>query len=164
MSDVERCVQASLITFAVEDAASTDARWCIERYFAELHDRFEGGFNPDLTIPADVQELSPPAGLLILARLRDQPVGCGAIKFQPGQIADVKRMWVSPSVRGLGVGRRLLARLEDEAHAAGAVIARLETNRALGEAISLYRHAGYREVAPFNDETYAHHWFEKRLR
>jgi hypothetical protein len=40
---------------------------------------------------------------------------------------------------------------------------RLETNRALGEAIALYRSAGYREVAAFNDETFADHWFEKRV-
>jgi hypothetical protein len=38
------------------------------------------------------------------------------------------------------------------------------TNRALTEAIALYRSAGYREVPPFNTEPYAHHWFEKTLR
>jgi hypothetical protein len=42
-------------------------------------------------------------------------------------------------------------------------VLRLETNRNLTEAITLYRSAGYREVAAFNDEPYAHHWFEKRL-
>ena len=42
-------------------------------------------------------------------------------------------------------------------------MARLETNRSLGEAVSLYRSAGYVEVPAFNDEPYAHHWFEKRL-
>ena len=45
----------------------------------------------------------------------------------------------------------------------GAAAVRLETNRALVEAIALYRSAGYREVAAFNDEPFAHHWFEKRL-
>jgi ribosomal protein S18 acetylase RimI-like enzyme len=68
-------------------------------------------------------------------------------------------MWVDGSVRGLGVGRRLLAELEARA---GSTV-RLETNRALTEAIAMYRAAGYAEVAPFNDEPYAHHWFEKRL-
>jgi hypothetical protein len=43
-------------------------------------------------------------------------------------------------------------------------VLRLETNRELGEAIRLYRTAGYREVPRFNDDPYAHHWFEKRLR
>ena len=69
-------------------------------------------------------------------------------------------MWVAADARGLGVGRRLLAELEARAQAP---VVRLETNRALTEAIAMYRAAGYAEVAPFNDERYAHHWFEKRL-
>ena len=72
-------------------------------------------------------------------------------------------MWVSSDARGLGIGRRLLAELEARAREHGALSARLETNRSLTEAIRLYRSAGYVEVRPFNDEPYAHHWFEKRL-
>jgi ribosomal protein S18 acetylase RimI-like enzyme len=72
-------------------------------------------------------------------------------------------MWVAPEARGLGLGRRLLGELERFAREAGATAARLETNRALGEAVALYRGAGYREVPPFSDEPYAHHWFEKDL-
>ena len=72
-------------------------------------------------------------------------------------------MWIAPAARGLGVGRRLLDELERALRRHGATVARLETNRALTEAIGLYRSAGYREVAPFNDEPYAHHWFEKSL-
>ena len=45
----------------------------------------------------------------------------------------------------------------------GYSIVRLETNKSLIEARQLYRSTGYAEVAPFNDERYAHHWFEKRL-
>jgi ribosomal protein S18 acetylase RimI-like enzyme len=72
-------------------------------------------------------------------------------------------MWVAESARGLGLGRRLLAELENRAAEQGASAVRLETNKTLVEAISLYRSAGYVEVAPFNDEPYAHHWFEKQL-
>jgi ribosomal protein S18 acetylase RimI-like enzyme len=72
-------------------------------------------------------------------------------------------MWVAPTARGLGVGRRLLAELESRAAERGSHAIRLETNRALTEAIAMYRSAGYREVAAFNDEPYADHWFEKRL-
>jgi ribosomal protein S18 acetylase RimI-like enzyme len=68
-------------------------------------------------------------------------------------------MWVDESVRGLGLGRRMLTELE--ARASGTV--RLETNGSLTEAIALYRAAGWAEVPAFNDEPYAHHWFEKRL-
>lgn len=73
-------------------------------------------------------------------------------------------MWVADDVRGLGIGRRMLQALEAEASALGLRVLRLETNRELGEAIRLYRTAGYREVPRFNDDPYAHHWFEKRLR
>ena len=72
-------------------------------------------------------------------------------------------MWVARSARGLGVGRRLLLALEQHARDAGASAVRLETNRALTQAIALYRRAGYLEVDAFNDEPYAHHWFEKRF-
>jgi ribosomal protein S18 acetylase RimI-like enzyme len=72
-------------------------------------------------------------------------------------------MWVDPSVRGLGVGRRLLTELERRARAAGTRVLRLETNRSLAEAIALYRASGFVEVPAFNREPYAHHWFEKKL-
>ena len=72
-------------------------------------------------------------------------------------------MWVDPDARGLGVGARLLAELERHARRARVRVIRLETNRALREAIALYRSSGYVEVDRFNDEPYAHHWFEKRL-
>ena len=129
--------------------------------FAELDTRFEAGFDPKLSISADAQELTLPEGLLLVARLRDEPIGCGALKFHAGGPAELKRMWVAPTARGLGLGRRLLRELEGQARATGVSTVRLETNRALQEAISLYRREGYREVGAFNDEPYAHHWFEK---
>ncbi|HSI30299.1 MAG TPA: GNAT family N-acetyltransferase, partial [Miltoncostaeaceae bacterium] len=66
--------------------------------------------------------------------------------------------------RGLGLGGRILRELEARAADAGAAVVRLETNASLTEAIALYRRSGYREVAAFNGEPYADHWFEKRLR
>jgi DNA-binding MarR family transcriptional regulator/ribosomal protein S18 acetylase RimI-like enzyme len=163
MSEVERLLTASLVDVAAEDPASPDARWCIGQYFAELDRRFDAGFDPARSIPADAAELVPPAGLLLVARLRGKAIGCGALKLHPGAPAELKRMWVDPSARGLGLGKRLLGELEARASAAGAKAVRLETNRALTEAIRLYRQSGFREVEHFNDEPYAHHWFEKRL-
>ncbi len=163
MGEVERLLQASLVRFAIENPATADAQWCLAQYFDELKSRFEAGFNPALSISADAPELTPPAGALIIARLRGQPIGCGALKLHTDAPAELKRMWIDPSSRGLGVGWKLLAELERHAYAAGAVAVRLETNRALSEAISLYRRSGYVEVDAFNAEPYAHHWFEKRL-
>lgn len=163
MAEVERLLLASAITIAVEDPRSRDARWCFTRYYEELDERFETGFDPARGISADALELTPPAGVMLVARQRGRPVGCGALKLRPRGSAELKRMWVAPHVRGLGLGRRLLVELEAHAARAGVRTVRLETNRTLGEAIALYRRAGYREVAAFNDEPYAHHWFEKRL-
>jgi len=163
MGEVERLLRPSLIRFAIEDPASADARWCFEQYFAELDQRFDAGFDPSISLSADAGELTPPAGALILARLHGNPVGCVAIKLHGKAPAELKRMWVSRSGRGLGVGRQLLVEAERHASEMGAKRIRLETNRTLSEAIRLYRHAGYIEVEAFSDEPYAHHWFEKKL-
>ncbi len=163
MAEVERLLTASMVKIAITDPTSPDARWCIEQYFAELNQRFEAGFDPTLGISAHPHELTPPNGLLLVARLREEPVGCGALKFHQNAPAELKRMWVAPHARGLGLGRRLLQELERCAREAGVTILHLETNGTLIEAIQLYRRSGYQEVAPFNDEPYAHHWFEKRL-
>lgn len=163
MSDIERSAGASRVTISVADPLSPEAAWCFERYFAELDARFDTGFDPSTSISADEHELTPPDGLLLIARLRGESVGCGALKLHDQAPAEIKRMWVAPSARGVGLGRRLLSELEGHARRAGAVVIRLETNRALTEAIALYKRAGYREVPPFNDEPYAHHWFEKRI-
>jgi len=161
MAEVERLLAASAIEVSGCDPAHPAARSCMRAYFGELDRRFDAGFDPGRSLPAADAELTPPSGLLLLATLHGDPVGIGAVKL--GGTAEIKRMWVAEPARGLGLGRRLLAELEAAAVASGARIARLETNRTLGEAIALYRSAGYREVPAFNDEPYADHWFEKDL-
>jgi DNA-binding MarR family transcriptional regulator/GNAT superfamily N-acetyltransferase len=160
---VEGLLRASMVEVAAADPSDRGARFCIARYVEELGRRFDAGFDPRRSLPADDEQLRPPRGVLLVARLRGEPVGCGAVKLHDGEPAELKRMWVAPAARGLGLGRRLLRELEAFAAGAGAPAVRLETNRALTEAIALYRSAGYDEVAAFNDEPYAHHWFEKRL-
>lgn len=163
MTEVEYLIRASEVRVELENPTSPDAAWCMAQYFAELNARFEGGFNPSASLSADPDELTPPRGALFVAKLRGRPVGCGALKVSPSASAEIKRMWVAPEVRGLGVARRLLTDLERYARDAGVRVLRLETNRALTEAIGLYQRNGYQEVAPFNAEPYAHHWFEKDL-
>ncbi|HEY8338233.1 MAG TPA: helix-turn-helix domain-containing GNAT family N-acetyltransferase [Egibacteraceae bacterium] len=163
MTTVERLLLAGLVQVSVADPASPAAQRCLAAYYAELDARFDSGFDPARSIPATVEELTEPAGLLLLAWLREEPIGCGALKLHGRDPAEVKRMWVAPSARGMGVGRRILRELERAARERGVTVLRLETNRALREAITLYGSAGYVETAPFNDEPYAHHWFEKRL-
>lgn len=163
MGEVERLLIASTVRVGVTDPAHPHARFCIGSYYAELAVRFEEGFDPARSVSTGEADLRLPHGLLLVATLDGEPVGCGALLFHPGEPAYIKRMWVSPAVRGLGLGRRLLHELERTARSHGHVSVRLETNRALPEAIAMYRSAGYEEVARFNDEVYGHHFFVRRL-
>lgn len=163
MAEVEKLLNLSFTRISVEDPDSADAKWCLGQYVAELDERFEAGFDAGRSIPADAGDLRPPRGTFLVARLDGRPVGCGAVKATGPGAGSIKRMWVSREVRGVGVGRRLLVALEREAAGLGMALLRLETNRSLHEAQALYRRNGYREVAAFNDDPYAHHWFEKRL-
>ncbi len=163
MADVERLLAATLVTFDVESPESADAASCLAQYFSEIDERFDDGFHVEHSLVPDAGEFTLPSGLFLVARLRGEPIGCGALKLRGTGPADIKRMWVDRSVRGLGVGRRLLAELEAHAARRGVRTVQLETNRTLHEAIELYRRAGYVEVDPFNDEVYGDHWFRKEL-
>jgi DNA-binding MarR family transcriptional regulator/GNAT superfamily N-acetyltransferase len=164
MGEVERLLTAGLVRIEPRDPGDPQAQHCLREYVRELDRRFDAGWDPRQSISADPHELRPPAGLLLVAGVLSEPVGCGALKFHDGEPTEIKRMWVSPAARGLGVGRRLLAELEAHAARNGTSgVVRLETNGSLSEAIALYRSAGNREVPAFNDEPYAHHWFEKKL-
>jgi DNA-binding MarR family transcriptional regulator/GNAT superfamily N-acetyltransferase len=163
MGEVERLLTVPLVRVGRLDPGDPAAQHCLREYAAELDRRFPAGFDASRSISAEARELRPPAGLVLVATLGSDPIGCGALKFHDGEPTEIKRMWVAPHARGLGVGRRLLAELEAHAARSSSPIVRLETNASLGEAIAMYRSSGYREVAPFNDEHYADHWFEKRL-
>jgi len=163
MADVERLLTVGLTEINAIDPGHPDAVHCLSEYFAELGRRFEAGFDPGLTTPVELHELRPPAGVFLIVRLGSEPLGCGGLRFHGTRPAEVKRMWVAESARGLGIGRRLLGELELRALAGGASAIRLETNKSLTEAIRLYRSAGYREVEAFNDEAYAQLWFEKDI-
>jgi DNA-binding MarR family transcriptional regulator/GNAT superfamily N-acetyltransferase len=165
MADVERLILASEVRVEIIDPRDSAARYCLRSYFEELGRRFDTGFDPARSISASDEEMTLPKGLLLVANLLGRAVGCGALKLHMDtQIAEVKRMWVAADVRGLGLGRRLLERLSAEAASRGMAMLRLETNRSLSEAKYLYERAGFVEVEPFNNEPYAHHWFQKDLR
>jgi len=163
MATVERLLTAGLVEVTVEDPRSAAAQFCLRSYAEELDATFAGGFDEGVSRAVDPAGLTPPAGVLLIARLHGEPIACGALRLPPGEPAEIKRLWVAPAARGLGVARRVLSELEAHARGAGAGVVHLDTNRALRAATQLYRSSGYVEVAPFNDEPYAHHWFEKRL-
>jgi GNAT superfamily N-acetyltransferase len=98
-----------------------------------------------------------------VARLAGRPVGCGALKRFSADAGEIKRVWVAHEMRGKGVASRLMDELEAQARKAGFQTVKLDTNKALTEAHALYRKRGYGEIERYNDNPYAHHWFEKRL-
>lgn len=163
MRTVERLLTASLVEVRASDPHHPDAQHCLEAYFTELEERSGTALEPATRASAKPEEMRPPAGLMLVTYLRGDAIGCGALKLHGRRPCELKRMWVDPAARGLGVGRRLLGELEARALEAGARIGRIETSRHLPEAIALYRSSGWVEVEPFNDEPFADHWFEKRL-
>lgn len=162
MTEVERLLRASSVEIAPEDPASNAAQQCFDQYFAEINARFRGGFDRAKGGSSDA-DFAAPRGCLLVARLFGEPIGCGALRTLAAGIGEIKRMWIAPSARGLGLGRRLLAELERAARRRRMRTIRLDTNASLTEALRLYRSSGYREIARFNDNPYAQHWFEKGL-
>jgi DNA-binding MarR family transcriptional regulator/GNAT superfamily N-acetyltransferase len=164
MRTVERLIAISLVEIRPIDPEAPDAQRCLRAYVGELNRRApERGFDPSRGSTAEPHEVRPPHGAFVVVYLRGEPVGCGAVKHHAGEVTDIKRMWVAESVRGLGLGRRLLEHLEGLARQHGSREVRLETGDVLGEAIALYGSAGYVEVEPFNDEPFADRWFAKPL-
>jgi GNAT superfamily N-acetyltransferase len=163
MTEVERLLRASAVEIAIADPASAEAHACIDAYLSELDTRFEGGFDVTRSVSADPDELVPPRGVFVIARLDGEAMGCGGLKVTGTGVGEIKRMWVAPSARGLGTAQRLLDTLETQAIAMNLHTLRLDTNRSLTEARALYARNGYREIPRYNDNPYADHWFEKQL-
>lgn len=152
-------IKAAAVDLRPENPDSDVARWCLQQYYRELAERFEGGFDPNVKAYAG----APSHVHCIVAWRQGAAAGCGSLLWSELSMGEIKRMWVSPSVRGLGVARRMLLGLEDAARVAGLQALRLDTNRVLAEAHALYRSAGYAEIARYSDNPYAHHWFGKTL-
>jgi DNA-binding MarR family transcriptional regulator/GNAT superfamily N-acetyltransferase len=164
MAEVERLLEAASVEFALEPPTSADAEACLDQYYRELAARFEGGFDPIAAgAAASASDMIPPQGFFLVAKLRGAAVGCGGVGRAGFMTGEIKRVWIAPKSRGVGLATRLIAELEARARALGLSTLRLDTNSALKEAQNLYRKLGYREVARFNANPYAHHWFEKLL-
>lgn len=146
-------------------AASDRAARALAQYFAELDERFAGGFDPALTEQVDPADVTPPKGdFLLLTELGSGRVlGCGGVRLLPGGEVELRRMWLVPDARGQGLGRFLLRTLENRARALGGRRVVLSVNEALTEAVSLYESAGYRPSEPFEDNPYVQVFLGKDL-
>lgn len=159
MGIIERLVLASLVEVTERPPTDPLARACLRAYHEELEQHFGGRFDAG----GAEDHLAPPDGLLLVAVLQGEPVGCGGLLFATTEPPEIKRLWTAHAIRGTGLGRRLLLDLERRATGTGASSVRLDTNGGLSEALALYRSSGYAEIPPYNDNPHAHHWFEKRL-
>jgi len=98
----------------------------------------------------DVETLCQPQMHFFGAFLDDVPKGCGGF-WAHHDYAEIKRLWVEPSARGLRLGQELMAHIEHAAKAEGFSLARLETGVKQPEATALYEKRGYIYIAPFGD-------------
>ncbi|MFP5321829.1 MAG: GNAT family N-acetyltransferase [Acidimicrobiia bacterium] len=151
------------VRFERVDPRDADAVAAVGAYVAEVDSRFPHGFDAGEALLEDADRLAPPTGAFVVARRRGEVVGCGGVQTIGDGVGEIKRMWVSPSVRGQGVGRSLLSELERRSRRLGHRLVRLDTNATLTEAIAMYAAAGYEAIERYNDNPYAERFFEKRL-
>lgn len=153
----------SRIGIAEVDPRTDEARYCLGEYYGELSRRFEGGFEVSLSRDPDAADMIAPRGAFFVARSDGLPLGCVGLKGDRSELAEIKRLWVAPAARGLGLARRLMGAAENAAGRLGIKLLRLDTNSALPEASRLYRSTGWTEIPRFNDDPYPDLFFEKRL-
>jgi GNAT superfamily N-acetyltransferase len=134
----------------------------LERYIAEIAGVIDG-FDPAGAAPPEAADFDPPAGVFLVGFAGAEPVACGGIRRLSGEVAEIRRMWVSPMARGKGYGAVLLRALEDEARAARYETVQLDTHGGLSPALALYTSAGYLEIERYNDNAFAQHFFAKQL-
>lgn len=140
-----------------------EARYCLAQYYEELNRRFATGFDVSLSRDPDAGDMVRPRGAFIVARLNGDAIGAVGLKGCGEGDAEVKRLWVAPRARGLGLGRRLMTAAEDSARQLFFKRLRLDTNSVLQEAVNLYRKNGWKEIERFNDDPYPDIFFEKKL-
>ena len=163
LGTAEVLVRAATCEIARVDVRSAEAVDAVAHYFAELDERFPGGFDPGEVTRTDLEAMTPPYGLFLVARAGDEVIACGGLQRHEQTVAEIKRMWVSSAWRGCGLGSRVLAALEDGARGLGYLEVRLDTNPALVEAIAMYERSGYHHIDRYSDNPYAGAWFAKTL-
>lgn len=163
MDLVATALGQDLIDLVETDPQAEPARACLAAYYGELNARFEGGFDVALSRDPDAADMRAPRGTFLVAMSDGVPLGCAGLKGHDSAWAEVKRVWVAPAGRRLGLARRMMDEIEAAARRLSIPVLRLDTNSALPEAVALYQRLGWTEIARFNDDPYPDTFFEKRL-
>jgi GNAT superfamily N-acetyltransferase len=150
VSEAAQAVPADALVMREVPYAGPDATRLITALQADYIERYG---SPDAT-PVDPAEFAPPSGIFVLAYLDGVAVAMGGYRLhsvaaEGSTQAEIKRMYVDPSMRGRGYARRVLGELEERARKAGASRVILETGELQPEAIALYTSSGYHPIKGF---------------
>jgi putative acetyltransferase len=121
-----------------------------QELIAASQSALEEVYSADEIFTLDADELAAPNAQFLVARVDGRPVGCIAI-VDMLRYGELKRLFVSASARGMGLGRRLVEEAEAAARDIGLSLLRLETGPELAPAVNLYRSLGYADRGPFGD-------------
>jgi len=94
-------------------------------------------------------EYNPPIGCLLLAEYENQPAGCIALRPLSDEICEMKRLYVRPQFRGLGIGRALAEAIIEQARKIGYTLMRLDTVPSMEIARALYMSLGFKQISPY---------------
>ncbi len=136
---------------------------CLEAYYAELARRLKSGFDVNLSADPEASDMAHPRGAFLLAMLDGMPIGCIGVKGTDKGYAELKRLWIVPSARGMGLAHRMMAEAEEEARRLGIKCLRLDTNSVLSDAVAMYHKLGWTEIERFNEDPYPDLFFEKLI-
>jgi len=145
------------------DPRAPEAVECLGSYYAELEARFERGFDVSLSRDPEADDMIAPRGAFFVAFVDGVAKGCIGLKRLEPEVGEIKRLWVDPDTRGLGIGARLMEATDAAAIELGMTTLRLDTNSALPEAARLYHRLGWYEIDRYNDDPYPDLFFEKLL-
>ncbi len=136
------------ISVQPEDPRGEAATQLVRELTAEIAALYSD-FGQDGSGSFSANDVLVPRSAFVVARLNGQPVGCGALRPMDAETMEVKRMYVAPCARRLGLGRRILAELERLAAGFGYHVMRLETGIRQPEARALYERFGFHRIPPF---------------
>ena len=151
------------ITITDSDPDAPEALACLRAYYDFLLEISDDLTPEMLTLPlVDAAKYRPPTGAFLVASSNGTPIGCVSLHPLEATTAEVKRLWVDPSARGVGLARRLMAAIESRARDLGFAALKLDSNTILTAAVTLYRATGWQDCAPYTSFP-ANIWMSKRL-